>query len=142
MVSPYLLINKTCPSSLTHLKGGNNNNNTPGTTGPSKDVRASEHDIFHKPLLPSVEPCLMKTSGAWGLSLGLLSEKVWPSFQTNKQSGQSGIHLLDTTPLAITPLATVRSLPLSSTTICAHLFSVQGKATSLGQTIIQKATNL
>ena len=53
----------------------------------------------------------MKMSGAWGLSLGLLLEKVWPSFQTNKQSGKNGIHLLDAMPLAITPLATVSKSP-------------------------------
>jgi hypothetical protein len=39
---------------LTYPKGGNNNNST-GTTGSDKEVRASEHDVYHKTSLPSQE---------------------------------------------------------------------------------------
>ena len=38
---------------LTHLKGGNSDST--GATGTNKEVRASEHDVYHKTSLPSQE---------------------------------------------------------------------------------------
>jgi hypothetical protein len=109
----------------TYLGG---NNNSPGTTGPGKEVRASEHDVYHKPSLPSQElrgALPHEHVGGVGSLPGASIEKSvallpdeqaeWSEWETFAGRNTPGYH---------TPS------------------NLQGKATGLVQTTTQKATDL
>lgn len=144
-MSPYFLTHQQTLGSHTS-QGGNNNNNGPAvTTGADKEVRASEHDVYHKKSLPSQElrgALPHEHVGGVGSLPGASIEKsvaLLPDEQA--EWSECDTFAGRNTPGYQTP-SDRQSVSSYAIPYPTHLHSVRGNATNPSQTVTQKATNL